>query len=73
MDELLLTIVFISALFFLLGSGVWIGLSLIGVALSGMWLFTMRPAGDAMVTTIWTSSSSWTLTALPLLDRKSVV
>ncbi len=66
MDELLLTIVFISALFFLLGSGVWIGLSLIGVALSGMWLFTMRPAGDAMVTTIWTSSSSWTLTALPL-------
>ena len=66
MDELVLTIVFISVLFCLLGSGVWIGLSLVGVALSGMWLFTVRPAGDAMVTTIWTSSSSWTLTALPL-------
>ena len=31
-----------------------------------MELFTTRPAGDAMITTIWTSSSSWSLTALPL-------
>ncbi|TNF62686.1 MAG: TRAP transporter large permease subunit, partial [Rhodobacteraceae bacterium] len=29
-------------------------------------LFTSRPVGDTMVTTIWASSSSWTLTALPL-------
>jgi tripartite ATP-independent transporter DctM subunit len=29
-------------------------------------MFTTRPAGDAMLTRIWTSSSSWTLTALPL-------
>jgi len=27
---------------------------------------TVRPAGDAMITTIWTTSSSWSLTALPL-------
>lgn len=31
-----------------------------------MELFTTRPPGDAMITTIWTASSSWTLTALPL-------
>jgi C4-dicarboxylate transporter, DctM subunit len=31
-----------------------------------MELFTARPAGDAMITVIWRSSSSWTLTALPL-------
>jgi tripartite ATP-independent transporter DctM subunit len=31
-----------------------------------MELFTSRPAGDAMITTIWTASSSWALTALPL-------
>ena len=31
-----------------------------------MELFTSRPAGDAMITTIWTASSSWSLTALPL-------
>jgi len=29
-------------------------------------LFTTRPVGDAMATTIWGTSSSWTLTALPL-------
>jgi tripartite ATP-independent transporter DctM subunit len=31
-----------------------------------MMLFTTRPVGDAMATTIWGTSSSWTLTALPL-------
>ena len=66
MDELVLTGIFLLVLFFLLGSGIWVGLSLIGVALAGMWLYTTRPAGDAMVTTMWTSASSWTLTALPL-------
>ena len=66
MDEALLTIVFLAVLFFLLGSGIWVGLALLGVAFVGMELFTSRPAGDAMVTTIWTASSSWTLTALPL-------
>ena len=65
-DGFLLTGVFLFALFLLLGSGVWVGLALLGVALVGMEMFTTRPAGDAMITTIWTSSSSWTLTALPL-------
>jgi tripartite ATP-independent transporter DctM subunit len=53
-------------LFALLGSGVWIGLSLLGVAMVAMVFFTTRPAGDAMATSIWGASSSWTLTALPL-------
>ncbi len=66
MEQLLETAILVLVLFFLLGSGLWIGLSLLGVALVGMWLFTTRPAGDAMITTIWTVSSSWTLTALPL-------
>ncbi|NIA68584.1 TRAP transporter large permease subunit [Pelagibius litoralis] len=66
MEQLVLTLVFLAVLFFLLGSGIWVGLSLLGVALTGMVLFTSRPVGDAMVTTIWSASSSWTLTALPL-------
>ncbi len=66
MSELLLTVIFIVVLFALLGSGIWVGLSLIGVALVGMELFTSRPPGDAMATTIWSTASSWTLTALPL-------
>ncbi|HRN07825.1 MAG TPA: TRAP transporter large permease subunit, partial [Ottowia sp.] len=48
------------------GSGVWIGLTLTGVAWIGIQLFSSRPAGDAMAVTIWGSASSWTLTALPL-------
>ncbi|MDH3665786.1 MAG: TRAP transporter large permease subunit [Paracoccaceae bacterium] len=60
------TAIFLFILFFLLGSGVWVALALMGVAYVGMVAFTPRPAGDSMITTIWTTSSSWTLTALPL-------
>ena len=66
MEHLYLTVIFLFTLFFLLGSGVWIGLALMGVAYVGIEMFTVRPAGDAMITTIWTTSSSWSLTALPL-------
>ena len=66
MTEVYATVIFLFSLFFLLGSSIWVGLSLIGVAWIGMELFTSRPAGDAMITTIWTGASSWTLTALPL-------
>jgi C4-dicarboxylate transporter, DctM subunit len=65
-EQVYLTGLFLFVLFLLLGGGVWIGLALLGTALFAMELFTSRPAGDAMITTIWTSSSSWTLTALPL-------
>src|SRR5215469_17153488 len=64
--ELAITTLLIVSLFLLLGSGVWIGLSLTGVAWIGMELFSSRPAGDAMAVTIWGTASSWTLTALPL-------
>ena len=66
MDQLLLTGLFIVALFAFLGSGVWVGIALVGVSALGMTFFTTRPVGDAMVTIIWSHSSSWTLTALPL-------
>ena len=66
MNDLAITALLIAALFAILGSGVWIGLTLSGVAWIGMQLFSSRPAGDAMAVTIWGSSSSWTLTALPL-------
>ncbi|MEC3861689.1 TRAP transporter large permease subunit [Mesobacterium sp. TK19101] len=66
MEQLIPIAIFLFVLFLLLGSGVWVGLSLLGVAFVGMELFTSRPAGDAMITKVWASSSSWTLTALPL-------
>ena len=66
MAEIAPIIVFLFVLFLLLGTGVWVGLALLGVAWLGMELFTLRPAGDAMMTIIWRSASSWSLTALPL-------
>ena len=66
MSDIGITVLLIATLFVILGSGVWIGLTLSGVAWIAMQLFSSRPAGDAMAVTIWGSSSSWTLTALPL-------
>ncbi len=66
MTEIFLTIFFISILLFFLGTGIWVAISMIGVSAFGMMLFTSRPVGDAMATTIWGTTSSWTLTALPL-------
>lgn len=64
--ETLIALALIVLLFAALGSGLWIGLSLLGVAVIGMELFTQRPVGDSMALTIWGSTSNWTLTALPL-------
>ncbi|HSC65843.1 MAG TPA: TRAP transporter large permease subunit [Caldimonas sp.] len=66
MSDFAITALLVLSLFAILASGVWIGLTLSGVAWIGMQLFSSRPAGDAMAVTIWGSSSSWTLTALPL-------
>lgn len=66
MESLQLAGLLIVLLFVILGSGVWIGLSLMGVGWIAVEMFTSRPPGDSMVTTIWGASSSWTLTALPM-------
>src|SRR3954467_3753307 len=66
MNDVAITTLLIVTLFLLLGSSVWIGLTLAGVAWVGMQLFSSRPAGDAMAVPVWGSASSWTLTALPL-------
>lgn len=66
MNDLLVTGILVGALFLILGSGVWIGLTLSGVAWICIQVFSARSAGDAMAITIWGSSSGWTLTALPL-------
>ena len=66
MTETLAIVIFVSTLFVLLGTGVWVGASLLVTAVIGMFLFTNRPIGDSMAVTIWGEQSSWTLTALPL-------
>ena len=66
MDYTIITITLLVALFVLLGGGVWVALSLLGVGILGMELFGGAPAGSILATTSWASSASWTLTALPL-------
>lgn len=66
MEGIALTLIFLMVLFVLLGSSVWIGISLLAVAWVGMELFTNTRVGDSMALTIWSASSGWTLTALPL-------
>ncbi|WP_341913175.1 TRAP transporter large permease subunit [Ferrovibrio terrae] len=66
MEQLLIAGFLIAALFALFAAGLWIGLGLLSCGWIAMAVFTSRPVGDAMVTTIWGSASSWTLTALPM-------
>jgi C4-dicarboxylate transporter, DctM subunit len=64
--DILLASALIALLFIALASGLWIGMALLAVGLIAMGFATNRPVGDSMVLTIWGSTSSWTLTALPL-------
>ena len=66
MDQFYVIGIFLFILLLLLGGGVWVGLALLGSAYIGIELFTSRPTGDAMMTILWRSSSSWSLTVLPL-------
>ncbi|MEZ5702866.1 MAG: TRAP transporter large permease subunit [Burkholderiaceae bacterium] len=64
--DVLFALGLVVALFLILGSGVWIGMSLLAVGLMAMEFVSSRPVGDGMTLTIWGATSSWTLTALPL-------
>jgi C4-dicarboxylate transporter, DctM subunit len=66
MDPLLYSPVLALALLLLLASGVWVAVSLVGVALIGMLLFADAPIDLVMPSTLWGAVSGWTLTALPL-------
>lgn len=65
-EQILIAVVALTVLFVLLGSGVWVALSLLGVAYVGMEFFTSAPAGKVLATTVWGAVASWSLTALPL-------
>ncbi|WP_462383945.1 TRAP transporter large permease [Pseudomonas sp. Marseille-QA0892] len=66
MEYTVIAFTLLVVLFALLGGGVWVALSLLGVGIVGMEFFGGAPAGSILATTSWTSSASWTLTALPL-------
>ena len=66
MEQIYLTLFLLFVLFVFLGSGLWVGLSLLGVGIIGMEIFTESPVGSILAITAWGSSNSWALAALPL-------
>jgi tripartite ATP-independent transporter DctM subunit len=66
MDLLSAALVLLAVLAMALVSGLWIAITLLGVAIVAMLAFTNSPPGTLMATTVWGSSASWSLTPLPL-------
>jgi C4-dicarboxylate transporter, DctM subunit len=50
----------------LLAFGVWIGIALFIIGFAAILLVTNVPIGPVLATTVWASSASWSLAALPL-------
>ena len=73
MGTLTIGIILFALLMVLLFAGIWIAISLAAVAWFGLHFFTTTPPDVNLFQSFWSSSASWTLAALPLLDRKSVV
>lgn len=63
---LTMMLVLFGALLLLLGSGVWVAFSLLGLGWLGLSQFSSVPTGSVMASDIWGSSYSWELTALPM-------
>jgi len=61
-----MTVLLLVFLLSLLGSGLWVAFSLLAVGMAGIFFFSGAPLGNVMATTIWGSSNSWALAALPL-------
>ena len=66
MDQVQLAVILILLLFAILGSGIWIGLSLAAVGLVAVLTKVATPPGQVLATSIWAASNSWDLTALPM-------
>jgi len=65
-DQVQLAVILILLLFAILGSGIWIGLSLAAVGLVAVLTKVATPPGQVLATSIWAASNSWDLTALPM-------
>ncbi|WP_243028852.1 TRAP transporter large permease [Thermus albus] len=58
--------ILVGLLLLLLALGVHVGLTLLLVGMAGLAFFTSAPVGPNLATALWTSTSGWSLAALPL-------
>lgn len=66
MEQIIIGLVLVISLFALLASGLWVGFSLLAVALIGFFAFVDAPVGLIMATNGWEANNSWALAALPM-------
>ncbi len=66
MSDPLIGLLLLGVLFVFLAGGLWIALSLTGLAVIALTFFSNAPVGLVLATTFWGHSHSWSLTALPL-------
>jgi C4-dicarboxylate transporter, DctM subunit len=66
MEQFELLVTLLALLCVLLGSGTWVGLSLIVLSAVSIEFFAGRSAGAPVATTLWSSSSTWMLSSLPM-------
>jgi len=65
-SSLLASGVMLVVLLVLLASGVWVAVSLLGISILALAVFTAAPVGSLAASTLWDASWSWAMTALPL-------
>jgi C4-dicarboxylate transporter, DctM subunit len=66
MEQFELLIVLLALLAVLLSCGTWVGLTLVIVAAVAIEFFAGHASGAPIATTLWSSSSSWMLSSLPM-------
>jgi C4-dicarboxylate transporter, DctM subunit len=66
MEQLELLITLLALLCVLLAAGSWVGFTLVAVAAVSIEVFATRSSGAPIATTIWSASSSWMLSSLPM-------
>ncbi|MDF2688022.1 MAG: dctM [Microvirga sp.] len=59
-------VILLGLLIGLLAFGIWIGIALLIVGFAAILMVTSVPIGPVLATTVWSSSASWSLAALPL-------
>ena len=66
MDITLIGFILVAAMVFMLLCGVWVSLTLTGLAVIGLVLVDNSSIGLLLGTSSWSATTSWSLTALPL-------
>ncbi len=66
MEQSALLVTLLAMLCVLLASGTWVGLTLVALAAVAIEIFASRSAGAPVATTLWSSSSTWMLSSLPM-------